>query len=89
MITNELTTRISPDGKTNIVPSLGESHLHRVNHQITIARDIDNPRLIVANVDKCFVNGEEKVPFQVSFHGNYVFTNLMQNQRFEINIQFA
>lgn len=66
VITNELTTRIAPDGKTFIVPSLGESHSHRVNHQITIARDIDHPGLIVANVDKCFVKEEEKVAFQVS-----------------------
>lgn len=66
VITNELTTRITSDGKTLIVPSLGESHSHRVNFQLTIARDINNPQLIVANVDKCYVKEEEKVPFQVS-----------------------
>lgn len=66
VITNELTTHITPDGKKSIVPSLGESHSHRVNCQISIARDLDNQRLIVANVDKCFVQCEKKVAFQVS-----------------------
>lgn len=65
MITNELTTRILTDGDTNIVPALGESHSHRVNYQITFGRDEDDHRLFVANIDKCFVKGEQKVAFQV------------------------
>lgn len=65
VITNELTTHITPD-ETSIIPSLGESHLHRINYQITIGRDIDRPNLFVANIDKCFTKCEKEVPFRVS-----------------------
>lgn len=66
MITNELTTRITTEGDTYIVPALGDSHSHRVNHQITIGRDENDRNLFVANIDKCFVKCETKVPFEVS-----------------------
>lgn len=79
MITNELTTRVTTDGETYIVPSLGESHTHRVNHQITIGRDDNNHKLFVANIDKCFVKAAENVPFQVSGH-NF--------DRFQIRLQY-
>lgn len=60
-----MTTHITPD-EISIVPALGESHLHRVNYQITIGRDIDGANLFVANVDKCFKKCEKVVPFRVS-----------------------
>lgn len=78
MITNELTTRVTTDGETYIVPSLGESHTHRVNHQIAIGRDDNNQKLFVANIVKCFVKAAGNVPFQVSGH---IFN------RFQIRLQ--
>lgn len=66
MLTNEITTHISIEEGTQLVPALGESHSHRVNHQITLGHDDDDRRLFVANIDKCFVKCEKKVPFLVS-----------------------
>lgn len=66
VITNELTTRVTTEGDTEIVPALGESHSHRVNYQVTFGRDQNNRKLFVANIDKCFMKGEAKVPFAVS-----------------------
>lgn len=86
MITNELTTRVTTDGETYIVPSLGESHTHRVNHQITIGRDDKNQKLFVANIEKCFVKAEGNVPFQVSGHNFDRFQIRLQNS-FKISIK--
>ncbi|XP_055318102.1 DNA repair protein RAD51 homolog 3-like [Sitodiplosis mosellana] len=69
VITNELTTRVIPDGPSCIVPALGESHSHRVNVQLTFGRDEDDRRLFVANIDKCFTKCEQKVAFQITKDG--------------------
>lgn len=65
VITNELTTHVTPE-ETSIIPALGESHLHRVNTQITFGRDVDRPNLFVANITKSFTKCETDVPFRVS-----------------------
>lgn len=65
MITNEITTRIAEEGESDLVPSLGESHAHRVNYRITLDRDQDS-EVFVANVDKSFTKAETKVAFRVS-----------------------
>lgn len=66
MLTNELTTRIEND-ETYIVPSLGDSHAHRVNYQITVGRDLDDhdKQLFVAKIGKCFFNPEQLIAFRV------------------------
>ncbi|XP_031636026.1 DNA repair protein RAD51 homolog 3 [Contarinia nasturtii] len=75
VITNELTTRVTTEGDTEIVPALGESHLHRVNCQVTFGRDENNRKLFVANIDKCFVKCEKKVPFQITKDGVRTFNS--------------
>lgn len=69
VITNEMTTRVDADGNTEIVPSLGESHSHRVNFQIRVSKDVDDPRRFCANIDKSFVKCEAAASFEITVDG--------------------
>lgn len=66
VITNELTTRIYPNGESALVPALGDSHSHRVNYQIITARHESDNNIFVAKIKKSFWNAEKLVPFRVS-----------------------
>lgn len=66
VITNELTTRFTADNEPQLMPALGDSHIHRMNCQITLGRDVNDRQMFAANIDKCFYGAEKTVTFLVS-----------------------
>lgn len=65
LITNELTTRIIDDNNTELIPALGESHPHRTNFQISLARDCNDLQMFHASIDKHFFMENVQVSFRV------------------------
>lgn len=65
LITNEITTRVSEENKTELIPALGDSHPHRTNFQISLAQDLDDVQVFHARIDKHFFQKEIAVPFRV------------------------
>lgn len=68
LITNEITSRISDDNKTELVPALGDTHPHRTNYQISLARDLNDPQLFYARIDKHLSEGTAQIPLRVGYH---------------------
>lgn len=76
MITNELTTRISPRGDSVLVPALGDSHSHRVNYQVIVGRNACDNESFVAKVKKSFWNAEKMISFRVGMRISLKLTGI-------------
>lgn len=68
LITNEITSRISDDNKTEFIPALGDTHPHRTNYQISLARDLNDPQLIYARIDKHLYGETAQVALRVGYN---------------------
>lgn len=65
--TNELTTYFKDENDDpEIVPALGDSLAHRVNFQITLDRDENDPKLFQAFINKSFFCEDKIVRFWVN-----------------------
>lgn len=69
VITNELTTRIVGGNNTYFVPSMGDSHSHRVTQQITLGREDIRSNIFCANIDKSLHSPEVVVKFRITRDG--------------------
>lgn len=57
------------DSAAYLVPSMGDSHSHRVGQLITLARDGDRTDVFCANIDKSRHSPEIVVKFRITKDG--------------------
>lgn len=71
VLTNELTRRpvSTSDMPDFIVPSLGDSHLHRICQLITLDHGAVGSDIFFAKIDKTFHTGETVVKFRITDNG--------------------
>lgn len=69
VLTNELAMRPVDDMSVVLVPSLGDSHVHRVGQLITLGKDDFDSDTFWANIDKTFHSPETLVKFRITENG--------------------
>lgn len=69
VLTNELTTSVGTSDDTSLVPSMGESYVHRISQQITLGRDFVGSDIFCANIDKSLHSPEIVVKFRITDDG--------------------
>lgn len=71
-----MASRITDDNTTEFVPALGDSHPHRTNYQLSLARDLNDPALFYARIDKHLTEKATQIPLRVCYGQLLVYSRL-------------
>lgn len=69
VLTSELTTKLVDSDDACLVPSLGDSYVHRIGQLVTLGRDFVGSNVFCANIDKSFHSPEVVVKFRITEDG--------------------